>query len=298
MTAVAARARGRLAAVIAADAIDQARDLGELGAVLGSELAGADDVERIVRDRMTSDLAILQRWSARLAIVALDEDRRSLRALVRGLVARVPAERRLAGTTATPRLSPRILGQLARAETTRELAIALGQHPFASVFADAATPIDLVELEAALARRYAELARTHDRALQIFVEQVIDAENAGAALLLAARGAELAADEIFVEGGRLLDRAAFLAAAHDSADGARDRIARSFAGTPVARAVYAASPSALEDAALAWHVATQARLRRTAPLGLAPALYLVLRRRDEVRRIRRVVWRLALEGAT
>jgi len=87
----------------------------------------------------------------------------------------------------------------------------------------------------------------------------------------------------------------FLAAAAGPLELTRELLARAFAGTPVARA-FGAGASALEDAALAWQLATQARLRRTDPLGLAAVLHLVLRRRDEVRRLRHAAWRLALGG--
>ena len=69
-------------------------------------------------------------------------------------------------------------------------------------------------------------------------------------------------------------------------------LARAFAGTPLA------DPSAsIDDAALAWHLATQAALRRAEPDGLAAVIHHVLRRRAEARRLRRAAWRLALGGA-
>ncbi|HUJ61908.1 MAG TPA: hypothetical protein VLX92_25560, partial [Kofleriaceae bacterium] len=74
------------------------------------------------------------------------------------------------------------------------------------------------------------------------------------------------------------------------------RLARALAGTPLAGAI-ARSRAALDDAVLAWQLQTQARLRRLEPLGLAPAIHAVLRRRDEARRLRGAGWRVAMGAA-
>jgi hypothetical protein len=139
-----------------------------------------------------------------------------------------------------------------------------------------------------------------DRAMRSYLAQLIDAENAGAALLLASRGGDLSAERAFLDAGvpgPRLDRARFLAAAAGPLDAACAVLAGALAGTPLAAAVFAPEPAALEDAALAWQLQTQARLRRSEPLGLAPALHAVLRRRDEARHLRRAAWRVALGGA-
>jgi vacuolar-type H+-ATPase subunit C/Vma6 len=338
MTALAARARGLVTTVVSGDAlaaIERAHEATALAAALArAGLASpvwtgdASAIDQVVRDRAASDFAILSRHGeagdpARSAIagtapaaaplwpVWLDEDRRSLRAIVRGLAAGIGPERRLSGTVPTPSLPAGALAELARSTRVVELAARLARrrHPLAAALAATAAPaaqpgapIDLLAIELALAQRFAALARSRDRALAIHVAQVIDAENTGAALLLAARGGELAAerapgwrvDHAFLAGGRQLDRAAFSAAAAGPIEAARDRLASALAATPLAGALFAAEPAALEDAALAWQIATQARLRRSEPLGLAPVVYLVLRRRDEARRVRRAVWRIAL----
>ncbi|TMQ04266.1 MAG: hypothetical protein E6J90_51775, partial [Deltaproteobacteria bacterium] len=96
MTAVAARARGLATTVVAADAlaaIDRARDAGELAAALArADLRvvapiDGDAIDRLARDRVAADLAVLARWTDALAPLELDEDRRSLRAIVRGVAA-------------------------------------------------------------------------------------------------------------------------------------------------------------------------------------------------------------------
>ncbi|HTJ47271.1 MAG TPA: V-type ATPase subunit, partial [Kofleriaceae bacterium] len=146
--------------------------------------------------------------------------------------------------------------------------------------------------ELALARRYASCARlaSNDHAVRAYVAQVIDVENAQAARLLAARGEELDRARAFLDGGERLDRATFLAAAAGPLDETDARLARAFAGT-------GALDSDDHDHALAWQLATQARLRRIDPHGPAAAIHVLLRRRAEARRIRRAAWRVALGGA-
>ncbi len=311
MTAIAARARGLVTTVLSADALaglDRARDAHALAAIAG--VAEPEAIEHAVRDRAHADLATLARWSDALAPLELDEDRRSLRAIVRGLAAGASARRKLAGAVPTARLPTRALAALAGASSLPELVDLLGDHPLAPALAQ--PRLDPLELELALARRFGELARTRDRALRTYLAQVIDVENAIAALLLAERGRGYAADAAFVAGGGLIARATFAAAASapprvierpapgfdpGPVDAARARLARAFAKTPVARALYAAEPAAIDEAALAWQLATQAQLRRLQPLGLAPAIYAVLRRREEARHLRAAAWRLALAGA-
>jgi len=77
---------------------------------------------------------------------------------------------------------------------------------------------------------------------------------------------------------------------------ARERLSRAFVGTPIAATLFAARPSAIEDAALAWQLATQAQLRRLEPLGLASVVWLALRRRDEARIARAAAWSAVLGG--
>lgn len=331
--ALAARARGLTAQVIAGEAlaaIDAAPDGPALAEALaradlalpggaGADAgAAADTIDRLARDRTASDLAILARHDAcgALAVIALDEDRRSLRAIVRGIAAGASAERRLAGTVPTARLPAPVLTALAGAATLADAAalLARGRHPLAAALAarpgtdpkGGSAPrlasLDVLEIELGLARRFVEWAARgpRDRAMRSYLAQLVDAENAGAAVLLASRGGDLPAERAFLDAGvrgRRLDRARFLAAAAGPLDAACAVLAGVFAGTPLAAALFAPGPAALEDAALTWQLATQARLRRSEPLGLAPALYAVLRRRDEARHLRRAGWRIALGAA-
>jgi hypothetical protein len=251
-------------------------------------------VEERLRDRAARELAILARWGGdALAPIELDEDRHTLRAIARGLVANAASSARTAGAVPTRLLSQRRIGALANATSFAELRSLLDDHPLASAF-DAT---ELFDVEHALVRRFFEQAKLRDRAFAVYREQLVDVANAQTTLALAARGGDLTRDALFLDGGRLLDRTAFRAAS-TSLDIAREALGRIFAKTPLATALFAASPSAIEDATLAWQLATQARLRRTDPLGLASVLYLLLRRRDEARRLRREAWSAALGGVT
>ena len=269
----------------------RARGLGtrSLPEAVGSPRA----VEDTLRDRTSAELAVLARWDgAALVPLELDEDRRTLRALARGLVANIAPSQRVVGAVPTRTLPHRRLGALANAASFAEIRELLGAHPLAAAF-DAS---ELFAVELALARRYFARARLRDRAFAIYVAQLVDVENAQAALLLAARGGDVTQETIYLAGGKRLDRATFLAACA-SLEAARERLSRAFVKTPLAAALFAPSPAAVEDAALAWHLETQAHLRRIEPLGLAPVLYFVLRRREEARRLRRAAWSAALGGA-
>jgi hypothetical protein len=244
-------------------------------------------VEHRLHERAANELAILVRWNPEaLAPIELDEDRHTLRVIARGLAANMAPSARIAGAVATRALSPRRIGVLANAGSFAELRELLDDHPLAPAF-DAT---ELFGIEHALARLFFEHAQLRDTAFRVYREQLVDIENAQAALALAARGGDLARDKLFLAGGRRLDRPAFVAAS--SLDMARDVLGRAFAKTPLAAAIFAASPAAIEDAALAWLLATQARMRRTHPLGLAPVLYFMLHRRAEARRLRRAAWAL------
>jgi vacuolar-type H+-ATPase subunit C/Vma6 len=308
MTAIAARARGLTTTIASADvlaSIDRAGDAGELAAALARaelRVAGplnADAIDRAASSRIARDLAALGRWSDAIAPLELDEDRRSLRALVRGLTSGAPTTSRLRAAIPTARLPAPALAALAALPTVEELTRALARlpHPLASALDRARSPVDPLDIELQLMRRFVELAHSRDGALRTYLAQLIDAENAGAALLLAARGAGIDVDRAFVAGGSRISRDLFAAASADSIDAARARLAVALARTPLAAALFQPAPAALEDAALAWQLQTQARLRRTEPLGLAAAIHAVLLRRNEARHLRRAAWRVAMGAA-
>jgi vacuolar-type H+-ATPase subunit C/Vma6 len=278
MSALVARARGIQARLAA-------------NAMLEAKLSPAT-VEHEVRSRIAADYMTLARWAKpeELAILELDEDRRSLRAVVRGLAAAVPTEQRRLGTIPTSRLGERTLTALSAATSIEEIARKLTaiKHPLRHAFQHSTPVIDVFAIEHGLAKAYACTAHSDDRALRVYVTQLIDAENAASALLLASRGGDLALADHYIPGGQRLPLEAFLTITRDNI---HDVHARAFVGTPLSRGI-------TEDAVLDWQLATQRRLRRTDPHGCAAVVYAVLSRRGEARRLRRGAWHSALAGAT
>mgnify|MGYP003376732532 CR=1 FL=1 len=205
--------------------------------------AGAADIEQAARRSAADHLRRLARWAgpAHPVVEAFDaeQDRRSLRALLRGATEGAAPELRLAGLLPTARLPAGLLAELAQARSPREIALrllVLGD-PHAHTLLALTTParVDLLEIERALARVLAERWRTAaargDGALRACLRQRIDLVNAQAALQLAGTRSDTAADGAFVAGGGVLTRAAFVEAAQaPTRTGAAVRLARAAAG--------------------------------------------------------------------
>lgn len=265
-------------------------------------------LELAVRRVAAARLRVLARWSGvraeALTVLFEDEDRRSLRALVRGAVQGAPAEARLAGLVPTPTLPERALRELA--ERTKPAAIAAlltaWRNPYGSALlpvASAAQP-DLFRLELLVNRTFATRALRAARGVSLlaaYVRETIDLENAYTALVLAIEGKDVTPRDAFLPGGERLSIAAFevAAAAGDAAEAIR-RLAASFAGTPIGRAFAACveDPSQLEEAVLRARVRALVHATRVAPLGPAPLLAYALRLRAEMMDLRRIIWGVAL----
>ncbi len=146
-----------------------------------TEVLSPDAAEALARGRIISDFQMLARWATRdeLAVLELDEDRRSLRAIVRGMAARAPAERRRVATVPTSRLSERTLERLVSVASIGELSreLAAIDHPLRGAFDKDATTIDIYALELALARTFAGAARqlTTDHAMIVYLGDLLDA---------------------------------------------------------------------------------------------------------------------------
>lgn len=305
---LSARARGlgtRLLSADALDGVDAATGWAEACARLGlAPSSRARDVDRAVARRSGLDLEVLARWACGRApvidLLVYELDLYDLRVVMRGVAGYVPASRRLADTLPTPTLSSEVLSALAACATVAEMGELLTRlrHPAAEALgrADGSTPNDLLAVEAAMMRSFAEHARRAggDRAIRAFVDQTLEVHDACAALELAERGAELDPRDYLV--GRGARSAAMLAAASETVAAARLSLARAFARTPIAEVLLGGAPHGLRECALRWMIATQADLRRRQPLGAATTLWLVLQRRYEVMRVRRAMWRLSLGG--
>ena len=318
---VNARARGLATHLLGEDALAAlgrcpdltalARALEERGVLRDPVAApGAAALELALRRAAAGEVRLVRRWlgsRSELVAVALDaEDRRSLRALLRGAVSGASAEARLAGLIPTPALPERLLRELAervRVAEQASLLVAAGHPCGAPLLAEIgrrATP-DLFTLELTLARVYAERAvagaRRAGGVLLEYVRLVLDLENCRAALLLAERAAGEPATTAYLPGGGQLARADFerAAAAPDAVAAARLLSGMLGGGTfAVLLLRHARGPealeSAIEEALLRW-LRQRARLE---PLGPAPLLLWFLRLRRQQEALARIVWSVEL----
>jgi len=319
---LATRARGLAAHLLGRvdlDALARAPGLGALAEALrGRGLLPAEGpvtpetLELAVRRMAGARLQLLAAWgrgrNALCAVVFEDEDRRSLRALLRGAVRGAPAEERLAGLIPTPGLPERALAELAALRTPGAIATLLtawGSAYGPALLPDAAaTRPDLLTLEYRLnsvfairALRGARAARS--RGLIEFVRETVDVENACTAIVLAGTGPDTPLARAFVEGGRRLSLEAFSdAVAAPDASAAARRLSVAFGSDPLAPvfAQAAADPAAIEAAILSRRIAAQNAAARHDPAGVASVLHYVLRLRAEVLDLRRVIWGVMLRA--
>ncbi len=310
-----ARARGldarRLAPAVL-EAMEHAPDLEVLRTALvrhgwtaGEAHASASDLEGVLRRGAAERLRLLSRWAGRrveaLAVLYGDEDRRSLRALLRGAVAGVPAAARLAGLIPTPSLPGPWLEILAKLSTPAEMASQLVErgHPWgAALRAEASTAHpSLCALEHAInvefARRALSAARRGGAELRDYVRLVIDLDNAWSALLLAEQGGDLDPARFWVAGGMRLGRTAFEAAAAAGVSAARARLAALFEGTRLGEAWR--TEGDVERAVLEGLIAEVLRAARLNPLSAAVVVLFALRLRIECIRLWGAAWSIGLQ---
>jgi vacuolar-type H+-ATPase subunit C/Vma6 len=285
------------------------RSLVSLG-LLPEEISGvtAPALDLALRREAGRTLAIVRRWlgpRAPVVAVALDaEDRRSLRALIRGAAAGVHADARLSGLIPTPTLPERLMGELASRLRIGEQAALLvaARHPYGPALlaaAGAAATPDLFAIESAILRTFAARAvrgaRRGGPLLRDHVRSVIDRENCRTALLLAHRGAEENPAPLFLSGGRLGAGTFERAAAAGDTGRAASILSGAFGGLDamlIAR--HAGDLAALEEALEQEDLHRLERLARLDPLGPAPLLHFLQRLRLQSITLARVVWSVDL----
>ncbi|HET9386761.1 MAG TPA: V-type ATPase subunit [Gemmatimonadales bacterium] len=299
-----------LAAASSLDELSEA--LRKRGFVVPEGAISADVLELTVRRTAAARLRILSRWAgsrnAVLAVIFEDEDRRSLRAILRGAVQGAPADLRLAGIIPTPALPERALRELAAQATPRAVATLLTTwgNPYGSALLrhTESTQPDLLAIDDCLNRTFAARALrgariAHNRTLVEYVRLVIDLENACAALVLAAGPrTDASAKQAFVEGGRHLSLAAFLQTVSAGEAGAGQRLAVAFrpAGLATAFERWAGDPAAIEHRVLRYRIAALKGAERRDPAGPAAVLGFALRVRAEVLDLRRLIWGIVLRA--
>jgi hypothetical protein len=288
--------------------------VGRRGFPLPAGAAGATAVESALRSGAAAEVALLARWldrrrRAALAVVFAPEDARSVRRIVRGLLAGAPPATRLAGTFATPTLPARALGELARLGELAAVGALLTAwgSPFGGAVAAATTGArpDLLRLELALADVAAgctrRAAKRGDFAVRRLAARTIDAANCQAALLLAAEPVEErgALGTLYREGGRALARERFLAAAgSDTPAQAARLLAPAFRGDEAGALLASGEAGAgrLERALLAAELAEQRDLARRHPESAAPTLAWLLAQRTQTESLRAAAWSVELSG--
>ncbi len=302
------------------EALARVSDLWELTSQMAAAGFDVEDTARSIREpgplersvRRTSQghLTVLAHWSANrsrhLVFAFEDEDRRSLRALVRGAVAGVDSPSRLAGLVPTSSLPERALAELARLQTPAEISSmlrAMGNPYGPAIQAEAEGDLpDLFMLEVALDRTYAARAaqgtRGGGRRLKRFVAETIDLGNVHTALLLAAQGEDVDPAGCFVEHGRHLARETFLAAAAPGeATAAIEILTAAVGNTPLAEIVSTGlhPDRPVEHALLAARLRVQLNRARRASLSPDQLLAFLLRLRAQSVDLQSIIWGVALE---
>ena len=254
-------------------------------------------------------LTVLHRWAGDLRellpVVFEAEDRRSLRALLRGVREGASPERRLRGLVPTPTLPRTALERMAEARSIEDLSQLLRDeaHPLAGALRDTASPplspADLYEAELALDRAFAQRATgaaSGDRELQGFAARIVDRANAWTLLLADAAEGEPGPEDLRLPGGEAFPEEQF-ASIYGVEDGEERRrlVAEQLGGRGgELLSDPTVSPARLGDHLLESDIRwTRDRALRS-PLGPWPFLHLVLRSRAESRDLRSLVWSAAM----
>jgi vacuolar-type H+-ATPase subunit C/Vma6 len=318
--ALVARARGLAAHLLTraaletlagADSLDALRrSLSRLGTRIDPLADGADvlAVERAAEHTANRHFWTLYRWQERpagiLDVFAAHQDRRSVRALLRGAVQGAPPAARLDGLLPTPSLPPTVLTALAHQASPASLVqqlVMLG-HASARLLLPLAAPSqpDLLGIDVALLRafaaRAAQAAAHADQPLREFVATVIDLGNAETALVAAGEPRDTDAVDLFVAGGHSLPVDVFTAAiGAGSTQQALAVLSRTLARSLLAPALpHAGDAIDLDRRFLTATLSRLGRLCRLEPLSSAPVLRVLLLMEAQTRDLRTAAWGVAL----
>lgn len=273
------------------------------------EAATPPELELAVRRWAAAALRTLARWAGprvlALAVIYEEEERKSLRTIVRGAVRGAAAEARLSGLVPTPALPERALEELARQPTPAAVAALLSawRNPYGAALAAAAGAgqPDPFALDLALDRTFVARALAASRRaggdLLAYVRETIDLANALTALVLAVAGRDVVPKEVFLPGGERVSITVFEEAAALGEPGAVGmRLARGLAPSMMAEPFRHVTPdlTGLEEEVLRARIREVARLTRLSPLGPGPVLWFALRLRAQIVDLQRIIWGSAL----
>lgn len=319
---VNARARGLATHLLGRDALTALAAAPDWPAFLGRvtslgyplDLGAGALVDPPAFDRAVSLVAaarlnLLGRWlgerGAVLAVVLEDEERRTVRALLRGVAQGASPGARLRAVLPTPALPIRALDRLTRTATLAELVrelVRLG-HPAGRALEDLMRRVPsppLRTLEWALARlfsaRAVRAARGGGLVVREYAAELVDQENAWTLLLAAPPEGGMPADQEFLPGGAHVTREAFVRLrAERDADRLAAELRTFFDGTALGAALVQDPPDlpSLESRVLAARIARLRDVARRDPLGPAVVLAVLERIRAEARALRAVAWGVA-----
>lgn len=319
--ALVARAKGLATHLVARETLEtlaEADDLDAFTHVL-SRLGRAVDplgdspdvfsVERAVAQTAHRYLRTLYRWQERmpgvLDVFTAHQDRRSLRALLRGAAHGARSEARLQGLLPTPSLPRLALIELAHRASPADVVayLAVIAHPDVPRLLPLVqkTQVDLFAVERALlfgfAERATRAAAGADETAREFVSRLIDLGNTQNALLMAGGPRDIDPADTFVAGGRWLSLQAFVSAVSaDSPQRALTMLAKVFSRSPLAGLLPATAGDIahLDHAFLASALQQLAHAARVNPLSTASLLRVLLLIEAQSRDLRALSWGAAL----
>jgi vacuolar-type H+-ATPase subunit C/Vma6 len=316
-----ARASGLGSRLLSREAIESLADANDVAAFGHSleRLGGIRDpigwpldvfaVERAIERTAYHYIETLRRWEEAppgvLDVFTANQDRRSVRALLRGAAQGASSDARIAGLLPTPLLPRLALHELARQPSPAHVVSQLVML----AYPDAAQLLPLVRstrpdllaidrvLLAGFAQRATRAAARGDRLLREFVAESIDVGNAQNALVTAGEFRDMDATDDFVGGGRWLSRSAFRSAATSSSpQQALSRLTAALARSPIASSLPIVAPDTghLDRMFLSNTLARLTRLARVDPLSSATVLRVLLLIDAQSRDLRALAWGVTL----
>ena len=269
------------------------------------EQADVFAVEGAIGRAVTRHLWTLYRWQESapgvLDVFAAHQDRRSLRALLRGAAGGASSDVRVRGLAPTPSLPQAALIELARQPSPSAVVhhLNLLAHPEGGRLLPLVqgSQIDLLTVDVALLTGFADrsgrIALRSDEPLREFVRMLIDAGNAETALLAAGEPGECDPSVLFVGGGRWLPFDAFLTITRaTSSQHAATAVTAAIARSPFALRppVVAPDVAALDRKFVVATLEWLARASRMDPLSTAPLLRVLLLIEAQSRDLRALAW--------
>jgi vacuolar-type H+-ATPase subunit C/Vma6 len=319
--ALVARAKGLATHLLARETLETLAEAEDLGALARgvSRLATSIDpvgntpdvftIERAVGQTANRHLRTLYRWQQRtpgvLDVFTAYQDRRSLRALLRGAAQGAPSDARLAGLLPTPSLPRLALIGLARqgspADVVGQLALIAHEDAPRLQGLVGKSQVDLLDVEVTLLRGFAEratrAAAATDQTVRNLVGALIDIGNVQNAMFIASAPRDLNPAAIIVSGGRWFSTRAFVSAASaGSPQRALTMISTELARSPLASVlpVTADDVGHLDRAFLGAALEWLTRAARVNPLSAAPLLLVLFLIEAQTRDLRALAWGAAL----